>query len=85
MNTGCVALRPNYDYPFSACVVPSVSNATADTTSTIAFNTSVTYTCYIGYSHTGGQLTRTCEADGQLSGSIPECTSKFQRSDCDYS
>ena len=62
---------------FSACVVPSVSNATPDSTSSITFNTTVTYTCRIGYSHTAGDLTRTCDIDGQLIGSTPVCTSKL--------
>ena len=62
---------------FSECVVPYVSNAYADQTSAINYNTAVSYTCYNGYSHTGGDLTRTCKADGQLTGSTPVCTSKL--------
>ena len=62
---------------FSACLVPSVSNASTDSTSSITFNTAVTYTCHTGYSHTAGDLTRTCKIDGELTGSTPECTSKL--------
>ena len=70
---------------FLACVVPSVSNATPDSTSSITFDTNVTYTCNTGYNHTAGDLTRTCTNDGQLAGSEPVCTSKLQRSVCDRS
>ena len=77
-------VRSSISY-FLACVVPSVSNATPDSTSSITFDTTVTYTCHTGYSHTAGDLTRTCEIDGQLAGSEPVCTSKLQRSVCDRS
>ena len=35
------------------------------------------YTCQIGYKHTDGDLTRTCQADGTLTGVSPVCTSKL--------
>ena len=62
------------------CMVPPVSNATPNSSSTIVKNTDVTYTCQTGYSHTNGDLTRTCQADSSLTGSLPVCTSKLKYS-----
>ena len=61
-------------------MVPHVSNATPNSSSTIVKNTDVTYTCQTGYSHTNGDLTRTCQADGSLTGSLPVCTCKLKYS-----
>ena len=60
------------------CTVPTVQNTDPAPSSTIDFNSDVTYTCQDGYSHTAGNLTRSCEADGTLTGSTPVCTSKLQ-------
>ena len=64
------------------CTFPTVSNASSNPASPIEYNTAVTYVCQPGYNHTDGDLTRTCQADGSLTGSLPECTSKFQRCLC---
>ena len=41
-----------------------------------SFGTQVTYTCDVGYELEGnGQ--RTCQARGQWSGQLPECTRKY--------
>ena len=40
-------------------------------------NTAVEYTCDPGYTHTAGDLIRTCLDDGSLTGSPPLCTSKL--------
>ena len=58
--------------------MPNVTNATPVPPSTVDYNSDVTYTCQDGYSHTAGDLTRTCKADGSLKGSSPVCTSKLQ-------
>ena len=41
------------------------------------YNTAVTYTCYQGFSHTGGDLTRTCQANKSWNGTAPTCASEF--------
>ena len=64
------------------CTLPTVSNASPNPASPIEYNTSVTYTCQPGYEHTDGDLTRTCQANGSLTGSLPECTSKLQKWFC---
>ena len=58
------------------CTVPTVQYAIPVPFSTIDYNSDVTYTCQDGYSHTTGTLTRSCKADGTLTGSPPVCTSK---------
>ena len=68
-------------FNFSACTVPDVANAAPTPTSTIDYNTDVIYTCNTGYTNTGGNLTRTCRNDGQLTGTTPVCTSKLNKSD----
>ena len=62
-------------FSVNTCTVPTVSNATPVPTSTVDYNSMVTYTCQDGYSHTAGDLTRTCKSDGSLTGTTPECTS----------
>ena len=39
----------------------------------VRYPSSVTYTCQAGYQHVGGDLVRTCQADGTLSGVAPTC------------
>jgi len=39
------------------------------------YNTDVSYTCHTGFEHAGGNLTRTCQADGTWSGAAPTCSS----------
>ena len=57
--------------------MPTVNNADQNPqSSTIDFNTDIIYTCQNGYSHTEGNLTRSCKADGSLTGITPVCTSK---------
>ena len=41
------------------------------------FGYTVTYTCNSGYRMTAGSTIRTCQSDGQWSGSHPTCTRKF--------
>ena len=63
-------------FSVDTCTVPGVPNSDQSSQSTITYNTAVTYTCSTGYSNTGGQLTRTCQARGSLTGDPPVCTSK---------
>ena len=60
----------------NTCTVPNVTNATPVPPSTVDYSSTVTYTCQDGYSHTAGDLTSSCNADGSLTGSSPVCTSK---------
>ncbi|XP_052809439.1 neurogenic locus notch homolog protein 1-like [Mya arenaria] len=57
-----------------ACSVPDVNDASKDSGAAIAYNTTVTYTCAVGHTHTNGDLVRTCQAVGQLDGVFPTCT-----------
>ena len=41
--------------------VPTVYNATPNSSYSIDDNTDVTYTCQNGYNHTNGDLARTCQ------------------------
>ena len=64
----------------NTCTVLTVDNADQNPqSSTIDFDTNLIYTCKTGYSHTGGNLTRSCKADGSLTRSIPVCTGRFAR------
>jgi len=40
------------------------------------FGVALTYSCILGYNHTTGDLTRTCQSSGQWSGTLPACASK---------
>ena len=67
-------------FSVNTCTVQNVPNANPVPSATIDYNTDVIYTCKFGYSHTAGNLTRSCEANGLLTGSTPVCTSKLQKS-----
>ena len=57
--------------------VANANQSNCSESSTIDYNTTIKYTCSSGFSNTAGTLTRTCNADGSLTGSTPVCTSKF--------
>ena len=64
----------------NTCSVQAAAYANkSPNSSTIDYSTNITYTCQTGYSHTAGNLTRNCNADGSLTGSLPVCSSKFAR------
>ena len=44
--------------------------------SSTTYNSVVTYTCDVGYTLQGAS-SRTCQADGQWSGSVPQCSREF--------
>lgn len=56
--------------------IPNMS-FTPPTASTHDFNTTIYYTCDMGYNHTYGDLVRTCNELGQWSGLLPNCTRKY--------
>ena len=58
--------------------MPNVAKATPVPPSTVDYNSTVTYTCQVGYSHSAGDLTRRCNADGSLTGTTPVCTGKLR-------
>ena len=61
----------------SSCGVPTdVTNTGHSPTTALAINQVVLYTCDTGYTHTSGNLYRTCQSDGTLSGSPPICQRK---------
>ncbi|XP_060554824.1 uncharacterized protein LOC132715776 [Ruditapes philippinarum] len=43
------------------------------TSATVTYGTSVTYTCDFGYEISSGDASRTCQASGSLSGTLPVC------------
>ena len=64
---------------FTVVVCPDpapVLNATVTPASPYIYNTAITYTCDLSYIHTSGDLTRTCQADFNWSGTAPVCTGK---------
>ena len=40
------------------------------------FNTTVIYTCDVGYQYSSGDLVRTCDSTGNWSGAVPVCDGK---------
>ena len=64
-----------YIFSVNTCTVPIVDHASASPETSISFNTDVTYTCNTGYT-ISGDATRSCNADGSLTGTEPVCTSK---------
>ena len=51
------------------------TNGQRSLSSTI-YNSVVTYTCDVGYTLQGSN-SRTCQVDGQWSGSVPQCNREF--------
>ena len=68
----------SYIVSVNTCAVPTVTNATPVPASSVDYDSNVTYTCEDGYTHTAGDLTRSCNADGSLTGATPVCTSELQ-------
>ena len=65
--------RMNHNWKFLDCGTPtSVTSATRSYSSTV-LNSVVTYACQTGYTHTGGDLQRTCGSDGVWGGVLPTC------------
>ena len=57
------------------CADPGTPTNGQRTLSSTNYNSVVTYTCDVGYTLQGSN-TRTCQSDGQWSGSVPQCTSE---------
>ena len=69
-----------YAIIFSAvtCNTSKIENATMyPDMDTVNANTTVIYNCSDGYTHTGGDLNRTCNGSGQWTGRPPICTGKL--------
>ena len=57
------------------CGAPdTVPNSNQIGPSTFLFGDSLSYTCHLGYEHTGTATTRTCQANGTWSTDIIECS-----------
>ncbi|XP_053396028.1 sushi, von Willebrand factor type A, EGF and pentraxin domain-containing protein 1-like [Mercenaria mercenaria] len=52
----------------------TVTGATAATSNGSIENSTSTYSCENGYTHTSGDLKRTCDSNGTWSGTLPTCT-----------
>ena len=60
------------------CNNTAVDNSIVDPAKdTVVVNATVTYTCNDGFTHTCGDLVRTCTGSGQMTGSPPICASKL--------
>ena len=59
------------------CAKVNADHASADPDQTdYDYNTDVTYSCDLAYNHTAGNLTRTCNASAEWTGTLPTCESK---------
>ena len=57
------------------CVDPGTPTNGQRTLTSTTYNSVVTYTCDVGYTLQGSN-SRTCQSNGQWSGSVPECNRK---------
>ncbi|XP_053393015.1 uncharacterized protein LOC123564401 isoform X2 [Mercenaria mercenaria] len=57
------------------CAKEEVGNGTADPDQALYnYNTSVTYSCNLGFNHTSGDLVRTCNETASWTNALPVCT-----------
>ena len=56
----------------------SSENSANPTPTSVSYPNTIQYTCVEGYKYASGQLTRTCQADGTLTGTAPVCTGKLE-------
>jgi len=59
---------------YTDCGSPEAPAGVTVSISSTTFGSQVTYTCAYGYSSLTGSSTRTCDSDGNWSGSVPSCT-----------
>ena len=64
-------------HPAVNCGNPGTPSNGQRTGSSTTYNSVVTYTCNRGYTLIQGSNSRTCQSDGQWSGSLPRCDRKF--------
>ena len=62
--------------PVVNCGNPGAPSNGQHTGSSTTYNSVVTYTCNTGYTRQGSNR-RTCQSNGQWSGSVPRCNRKF--------
>ena len=62
--------------PVVDCEDPGFAINGERTLSSTTYNSVVTYTCHVGYTLQGTN-TRTCQSNGQWSGSVPQCIRMF--------
>ena len=67
-----------WPHAFSDCIAENVNNAQVLSVPEVWYNNTVEYDCEPGYTHEGGDLTRTCLDNGVLSGEPPICTGKYR-------
>ena len=58
------------------CGDPGTPTNSQRSLSSTTYNSVVTYTCDVGYTLLGSN-SRTCQSDGQWSGSVPQCNREF--------
>ena len=63
-------------FPVVNCGDPGTPSNGRRTGSSTTYNSVVTYTCNTGYTRQGSS-SRTCQSNGQWSGSLPRCNRKF--------
>ena len=59
------------------CSAPDVSTGSTVSGNTFTYNSTVDYTCALGYNTVGGSATRRCLDSGAWSGSALQCQSKL--------
>ena len=64
-------------FPAVDCGNPGTPSNGRRTGSSTTYNSVVTYTCNTGYTRQGSNR-RTCQSNGQWSGSLPRCNRKFR-------
>ena len=65
-------------FPVVTCNVADVNNATKSPNElTVDYGVTVIYECDVGFSHSQGDLNRTCHADGTLDGNTTVCSGKI--------
>ena len=63
---------------FSDCIADNVTNAQVLSVRDVLYDHTVEYDCEPGYLHEGGDLVRTCQDNGVLSGEPPICIGKYR-------
>ena len=67
-----------YSFPAINCGDPGTPSNGQRSLSNTTYNSVVTYTCDVGHTLQGSN-SRTCQSDGQWSGSLPQCNGKSTR------
>ena len=73
----CIIIFLLHHISVISCGNPGLPLYASISQSTWLYGDTVVYTCDIGYKHTSGDMERTCQEDGQWSGTFPNCTGRI--------